>query len=157
MIQFNITALTQLTKLFAKDMREREKGKILNVASTAAFQPGPYMAVYFATKAYVLSITEAIAYELKGSNIHVMALCPGPTQSEFANRAEIAGNNMFSDNIPTAREVADYAYKELNKGTTVAVHGKKNKSLKLLSRFMPRNTATKIVGKMQKKDINSNH
>src|SRR5581483_11195724 len=96
MIQVNIAALTALTKLFLKPMIERRSGRIVNVASTAAFQPGPLMAVYYATKAYVLSFSEAVADELRGSGVTVTALCPGPTATGFAERAGMTRSRLFT-------------------------------------------------------------
>lgn len=96
MIQVNTTALTHLTRLFLERMSRPRKGRILNVASTAAFQPGPLMAVYYATKAYVLSFSEALASELHGSGVTVTALCPGPTRTEFERRAGMEGRGFFA-------------------------------------------------------------
>ena len=97
MIQVNVAALTALTRLVLDDMLARGRGRILNVASTAAFQPGPYMAVYYATKAYVLSFSEALAYELKGSGVTVTALCPGPTATGFQERAGLQGARLMEN------------------------------------------------------------
>src|SRR5450631_116311 len=120
-IALNITALTQLTRLFLPSMMQRRGGKIMNVASTAAFQPGPLMAVYYATKAYVLSFSEAIGYELKDKNITVTALCPGPTASGFQKAADIEDSKMVKgQKIPNAKVVAQYGYKAMMKGKTVA-------------------------------------
>src|ERR1700693_836076 len=107
MIQVNIVALTHLTKLFLPPMIKRNSGRVLNVASTAAFQPGPLMAVYYATKAYVLSFSEALAEELRNSGVTVTALCPGPTQTAFASSAEVGGSRLFSAvGIADAADVA---------------------------------------------------
>src|SRR6185436_6905763 len=99
MIQVNIVALTQLAKLLLPGMLARKKGRILNVASTAAFQPGPLMAVYYATKAYVLSFSEALANELQGTGVGVTALCPGPTRTGFQKRAEIERTHLVTGNL----------------------------------------------------------
>ncbi|HEX9128242.1 MAG TPA: SDR family oxidoreductase, partial [Gemmatimonadaceae bacterium] len=96
MIQVNIAALTHLTKLFLPPMIKRKSGRLLNVASTAAFQPGPGMAVYYATKAYVLSFSEALAEELRHSGVTVTALCPGPTRTEFAATADVGNSRLFA-------------------------------------------------------------
>src|SRR5689334_20586996 len=96
MIQVNIAALTHLTKLFLPPMIKRKSGRILNVASTAAFQPGPLMAVYYATKAYVLSFSEALAEELRDSGVSVTALCPGPTRTDFASTARVGNSRLFT-------------------------------------------------------------
>ena len=95
-IALNVTALTALTQLFLPPMVQRNRGRVMNVASTAAFQPGPLMAVYYATKAYVLSFTEAIADELRDSGVTLTALCPGPTRTEFAEIAKMTNSKLFS-------------------------------------------------------------
>lgn len=152
MIAVNITALTQLTKYAIEQMDN--KGMILNIASTAAFQPGPYMAVYFATKSYVLSFSEAIAAELEGTGIQVSVLCPGPTQSNFAKRAKMEGQGNFKGDIPTARAVAEYGFKEFMEGKTLIIHGSKNKLLATATRFIPRKNVVNMLKNMQKpKDI----
>lgn len=151
MIDLNITALTHLTKLLLPGMVKRKSGKILNVASTAAFQPGPNMAVYFATKAYVLSFSEALAEELSDSGITVTALCPGPTASEFANVADMNDSRLFKGKIPSAKEVARYGYDAMMKGQRVAIHGTRNYILVNAVRFSPRRLVTRIVKYMQGK------
>lgn len=150
MINLNITALTQMTKLFLKDMISRRHGKILNLASTASFQPGPKMAVYFATKAYVLSFSEAIANEVKEYGVTVTALCPGPTTSGFQSAASMDDAKLFKDKkLPTAKEVAQYGYDAMIKGKTVAIHGFMNTVLATSVRFLPRNLIVKIIRKLQ--------
>ena len=152
MIQLNVTALTELTKIIYRQMRSRGKGKILNVSSVAGFMPGPYMAAYHATKAYVLSFSEALAVEAKGSGVTVTALCPGPTASNFENRASAgAGIKMFqkSGKLPTAKKVAEYGWKNMMKGKTIAVHGRNFRRLILLIRFLPRKMVANATGKMQ--------
>lgn len=152
MIKLNIIALTQLTHLFLPDMLARQGGKILNVASTAAFQPGPLMAVYYATKAYVLSFSEALAEELDGSGVTVTALCPGPTLSGFqksANLGDVPLLGLFR--LPTSEQVASYAYQSLSIGRRVAVHGVLNKILTQSVRFIPRGIVVKLIGKLQSK------
>ncbi len=146
MINLNITSLTQLTKLYLTEMLERNSGKILNVASTAAFQPGPLMAVYYATKAYVLHFSEAINSELEGKNITVTALCPGPTETSFQTRAEME-NSKFLDiaNLQAARKVADFGYNAMQKGKSVAIPGFSNKITAFMNRILPRNTIANIV------------
>lgn len=113
MMQVNMIALTQLTKLILPGMIERKSGKILNVASTAAFQAGPLMAVYYASKAYVLSFSEALANELEGSGVTVTVLCPGPTESGFQKRARMEGVKLFDAVVMDARTVAEVAYRGL--------------------------------------------
>ncbi|MGZ5283617.1 MAG: SDR family NAD(P)-dependent oxidoreductase, partial [Bacteroidia bacterium] len=152
MIQLNITALTQLTKLFLPDMIYAGKGRILNVASVAAFVPGPYMAVYYATKAYVLSFSEAIAAELKDTNITVTALCPGPTETGFEAAANLEESKLFrGKKLPNATEVAKYGYRAMQKGKTVAIHGWDNKLLMFSVRFAPRSLVRKAVKWMSEK------
>ena len=142
MILLNMLALTHLTRLFLPGMIQRGWGRILNTASTAAFQPGPFMSVYFATKAYVLSFSEAIAAETEGTGVTVTVLCPGPTQSNFAETADMnkiaAIQDMPSDKFPTAEEVANYGYNALQKGQVVAVHGTLNQLLTFSNRLAPR-------------------
>lgn len=145
MIQLNITALTYLTKLFAKAMVARGSGRICNVASTAAFQPGPLMAVYFATKAYVLSFSEAIASELEGTGVTITALCPGPTETGFQQSANAAASGLFKGPIPSAESVARYGYDAMMKGKTVAIHGWVNFLMTESVRFAPRKMVTKVV------------
>lgn len=141
MIKLNIESVTFLTKLFAKEMVKRREGKILNVASTGAYHPGPYTAVYYATKAYVLSFSEAISYELSKYNIIVSTLCPGATKTNFAK------NEGKKDN-PKARNpqfVADKAYKGLMKGKRIIIPGIENKLLVML----PRKIAAPFIGRYQ--------
>jgi uncharacterized protein len=150
MINLNITALTYLTRLFLPDMIKAGQGKVMNVASIAAFQPGPLMAVYFATKAYVLHFSEAIANEIEGSGVTVTVLCPGPTESGFKDAASINNGSLFKQNkIPTSAEVARYGYKAMMKGKKVAIHGTKNYIMANSVRFTPRSLVTKIVRWMQ--------
>jgi short-subunit dehydrogenase len=149
MIQVNITALTQLTKLVLPSMVARKRGAILNVASTAAFQPGPFMSVYYATKAYVLSFSEAIAEELSGSGVTVTALCPGPTETGFAAVAKVEGSPLFTKLRPAgAAEVARAGYEAMKSGKRIAIPGMKNKLLAQSIRISPRKLVTKIVRKM---------
>ena len=146
MVQVNIVALTQLTKLFLPEMIARGRGKILNVASTAAFQPGPMMAVYFATKAYVLSFSEAIAHELRGTGVRVIALCPGATETGFQRAAGATGSRVFdSRKLPTGADVAVYGYKVLQSQRRVAVHGAINKMLAFGTRLLPRRAVVAIT------------
>lgn len=143
MIQVNITALTELTKLFSRDMVKRNRGSILNVASTGAYHAGPYTAVYYATKAYVLSFSEAIAKELKPYNIAVTALCPGATKTNFA---KMAGRRDNKAAMP-AEKVAEAGYKALMKKKTVMVPGIANKLLVKI----PRSVVKGFVGRYQRK------
>ncbi|WP_017299254.1 SDR family NAD(P)-dependent oxidoreductase [Nodosilinea nodulosa] len=151
MLQLNIVALTHLTRLCLPGMIAQGQGRILNLASTAAFLPGAYMAVYYASKAYVLSFTEAIATELEGTGVTATTLCPGPTQSEFADRAEIKDVKLFEGkNLPTSAEVAAYGYEAMEKGQRTAVHGTTNKVLSLATRLLPRKNLADITKGMQK-------
>ncbi len=152
MMQLNMVTLTHLTKLFLPEMLARQKGKILNIASTAAFQPGPLMAVYYATKSYVLSFSEALANELQGTGITVTALCPGPTASGFQARANMENSKLVKDkSIMDANKVASIGYRGLLNNQTVIVPGLQNKLLALIVRFTPRNLVTKLVRNTQEK------
>lgn len=146
-IQVNITSLTELTRLIAEDMVKRKNGKILNVASTGAYQPGPLISVYYAAKAYVLSFSEAICNELKPYNITVTALCPGATKTEF-------GKNAGKGNLKNAmdpKKVAEAAYFGLMKGKRVVIPGTLNKFSVFFSKIMPRRILANIVRGIQSK------
>ena len=146
MIQVNIVALTHLTKLFLAPMIKRKSGRVLNVASTAAFQPGPLMAVYYATKAYVLSFSEALSEELRNSNVTVTALCPGPTDTDFADTAEMGESRLFNTfGIADAADVAKYGYDAMMSGKRLAIPGIKNKILAQANRLAPRSLSAKIA------------
>ena len=151
MLQLNVATLTALTKLFLPDMLTRGGGRILNVASTAAFQPGPLMAAYYASKAYVLSLTEALAAELRGSGVTATALCPGPTRSEFQARAGMAGVRLASAGpfLMDARTVAELGYRGLLRGRAVVVPGLVNKLGVLSVRLLPRRLVTAVVRRLQ--------
>jgi short-subunit dehydrogenase len=145
MLQVNITALTELTGLFLLGMIERRRGGILNVASVAGFVPGPNMAVYYATKAFVLSFTEALAEELAGSGLLVSALCPGPTTTNFGNVAR--GQKVRPVKTPkmSAVAVAEYGHRAFRKGKVVAVPGIANFLMIVLIRIFPRWLARKVT------------
>jgi len=148
MIQLNITSLTQLTKLFLPEMIKRNEGKILNVASTAGFMPGPLMAVYYATKAYVLSFSQALSNELKDSAITVNTLCPGPTESEFSKTARLDNSKLFTNGIMrvlNAKTVAQISYRDLMKGKRLTITGLTNKIMIQSLRTAPRNMITNIT------------
>jgi uncharacterized protein len=152
MIQVNIVALTSLTKLLLPEMVERKTGRILNVASTAAFQPGPLMAVYYATKAYVLSFTEALANELRGTGVTATALCPGPTSTGFQALARMEDSKMVrGKKIMTSQAVARVGYAGMMKGKAVIVPGFKNKLLATSVRFAPRAMVTSLVRSLQER------
>jgi short-subunit dehydrogenase len=149
MINLNIFTLTNFCKLFLKDMVANGSGKIMNVASTAAFQPGPSMAVYFATKAYVLSFSEAIGNEVLDMGITVTALCPGATESGFMAAASLEKSKLFKGkNIATSKEVAEFGYAAMMKGKAVAVHGILNSFLTNMIKFAPRSLVVKVTRKM---------
>ena len=144
-IQLNITALTHLTKLFLGPMLERKSGKILNVASTAGFQPGPLMAVYYATKAYVISFSEALANELKGTAVTVTCLCPGVTDTEFQKRAGTEQTPLFRQMRPMdAKTVARDGYRGVMKGKPLVISGFRNWLLAESLRVSPRKLVTAI-------------
>ena len=144
-IQLNITALTLLTRLYLGPMLERRAGKIMNVASTAAFQPGPLMAVYYATKAYVLSFSEALADELRHSGVQMTCFCPGATLTEFQKRAQTANSRLFKKLAPMdAQTVAADGYRALMSGKTLAISGFKNWLVAESVRFAPRKMVTAI-------------
>jgi uncharacterized protein len=143
MLNLNINALTQLTHCFIPEMKQRKFGKILNVASTAAFQPLPKMAVYSASKAYVLSFSEAIAEELAGTGVTVTTLCPGATKTNFAAVANVENTKMFSRAM-NSEKVAKQAYDALLSGKRVVITGGFNKTHAIFAKLLPRKTVVKI-------------
>jgi short-subunit dehydrogenase len=147
-IQLNITALTHLTKLFFQPMLHRGSGKILNVASTAGFQPGPLMAVYYATKAYVISFSEALGNELQGTGVTLTCRCPGPTDTEFQGRAGTEGSLLKRWRPMYADTVARDGYKALIKGKPLVISGFKNWLLAESLRISPRRLVTAISRKI---------
>jgi short-subunit dehydrogenase len=151
LLQVNIVALTQLTKLFLPAMIENKYGKIMNVSSTAAFQPGPLMAVYYASKAYVQSLSEALSNETTGTGVTVTALCPGPTRTEFQSRAHMEESKLFAGKIMTSDEVAEIGYKGLMAGKRVVITGFSNKLLSLIAKLSPNSIVMQSVRKMQEK------
>lgn len=145
MIKVNIYALTRLTKSFLPKIIELGKGGVLNVASTAAFAPGPKMSVYYATKAYVLSLTEALGEELKGTNIKITALCPGPVKTNFQSRAEVLKSEKAKKYMMDAKTVAYIGYKDYFKGKLIVIPGLKNKFMIQALRIAPRSVIRKII------------
>jgi len=146
MIQVNIRALTHLTKLFIQPMVQRGRGKILNVASTAAFQAGPLMAVYYATKAYVLSFTEALASELEGTGVTATVLCPGPTVTNFSKRAQLEDSRLFKmRHVMGSARVAQIGYEGMMEGKSLVIPGLANKILAQSNRLAPRTWVTRAV------------
>jgi short-subunit dehydrogenase len=155
MIDLNITALTKFCRLFIPEMVQRKNGKILNVASTAAFQPGPTMAVYYATKAYVLHFTEALQNELEKTGITVTALCPGATVSGFMETASLQESKLFKGRkLPTSTDVAKFGFDSMMKGKTVAIHGTMNTLMAMGYRFFPRKWIVKVTRMIQDKSKN---
>jgi short-subunit dehydrogenase len=152
MINLNMTTLTHLTKLYLEDMVKSGSGKIMNVASTAAFQSGPTMAVYYATKAYVLSFSEALDNEVREKGITVTTLCPGPTESGFQAAAALEESGLVKGKkLPSSKEVAEYGYKAMMKGKTVAIHGFVNFIMAVSVGLMPRSFVVKITRQLQNK------
>ena len=149
MVQVNVVALTHLTRLFLPGMVRRGGGKILNVASTAAFQPGPLMAVYYASKAYVLSFSEALANELQGTGVSVTALCPGPTRTAFQRRAGVEETSLMQGGMMEAEAVAQAGYRALMEGRPVIIPGARNRLLALAVKFLPRALVTRAVRAIQ--------
>ena len=149
MINLNITALTYFTKLYLKDMLKCKSGKIMNVASTAAFVPGPTMAVYCATKPYVLSFSEAVDNEVREFGVSVTALCPGATESGFMTAASAENSSLFKGKkLPSSKEVAEYGYNAMLKGKPVAIHGFVNQALAFFVRLMPRKLVVAVSRKV---------
>jgi len=150
MMQVNMLALVALTKLYLPGMIAARSGRIMNVASTAAFQPGPLMAIYYATKAFVLSFSEAIANELEGTGVTVTALCPGPTATEFQQSAKMESSGLVKGKkMMDARTVAEIGYRALMAGKTLSIPGLMNKLLAQSNRVSPRRLVTKVVRAMQ--------
>jgi short-subunit dehydrogenase len=151
LLQINVVALTHLTKLFLPAMIARGSGYVCNVASTAAFQPGPLMAVYYASKAYVLSLSEALANECEGTGVRVSALCPGPTETGFVAAAGMSESKLFDRGAMTAREVALAGYRGLFAGKTIVIPGTRNALVARTVGFMPRRLVTKVVRGIQER------
>ena len=150
MMHVNMDSLVALTRLFAPLMLARKQGRILNVASTAAFQPGPFANIYFATKAFVLSFSVALSEELQGTGVTVTALCPGTTRTEFFERAGM--KDMRRDSLMMdADVVARIGYRGLMRGKRVVIPGALNKTMALLANVVPTRAATKIVRKLNGK------
>lgn len=148
MLQVNITALVHLTGLFVPGMLQRRRGGILNVASVAGFVPGPGMAIYYATKACVVSFTEALAEELSGANLAVTALCPGPTSTNFGKAAHVPEEGRrFRIATMSAETVARYGHRAFRGRKVVAVPGPQNRLIIFLTRLLPRSIVKKMAGK----------
>jgi uncharacterized protein len=152
LIQVNIAALTMLTKLLLPPMLQRRHGRIMNVASTAAFQPGPLMAVYYASKAYVLSFSEALSSELENTGVTVTCLCPGPTSTGFQQRARMTGSKLFSTlSVAPADAVARAGLDGMMAGRAIVVPGLVNKVGVQLVRVAPRAIIRRVIRSMQEK------
>jgi short-subunit dehydrogenase len=145
MLQVNITALTELTGLFLPGMIQRERGGILNVSSVAGFQPGPGMTVYYATKAFVLSFTEALAEELSDTNLKISVLCPGPTETNFGNVARGKKIRQLKTAKMSAQAVARCGHRDFRNGKVVSIPGLQNKFFVFINRIVPRWFPPKVV------------
>ncbi len=151
MVNLNIVALMEMTHCVLSDMKKRGHGRILNVASIAAFQPGPLMSVYYATKAFVLSFTQALAEELKGSGVTVTALCPGPIDTGFEKRADLETSGLFKHlKVWSPEVVAKYGYCAMMHGKVIAIKGGMNKVIVFSNRLAPRALVRKMVYLIQK-------
>ena len=148
MIQVNISALTHLTRLFLPGMVQRKSGGILNVASTAAFQPGPLMAVYYASKAYVLSFTQALSNELHGTGVTATVLCPGPTKTDFQKRARMGNARLFRRGVMDPEPVAKAGYRGLMKGKRIVTPGLSNRLLATTVRTVPTGMVLRMVRRL---------
>ena len=152
LIDLNITALTKLTYLFGSDMKRRNRGKIINLSSVAAFSAGPYMSLYYASKSYVLSFSEALSEELKHSGVTVTALCPGPTATGFEQAAHMGSSVMFSRfGTSSPEQVALAGYRAAMKGKSVKYHGFTTNALALAARCLPKHTVCSLAAKMNRK------
>lgn len=150
MVQVNVTALMHLTRLLLPGMLERGRGGVLNVASTAAFQPGPYMSVYYASKAFVLSFSEALSEEVAETTVSVTCLAPGPTETSFFERAEMEGTTLADSGAAmTAAAVAQVGHDGFRKGAPLVIPGAVNQLGAFLTRFIPRVLLRKIAGWLQ--------
>ena len=152
MIQLNVTSLTALTRLMMPGMIERNAGGVLNVASTAAFQPGPLMAVYYATKAYVLSFTEAIAEEVNETDLKISCLCPGPTSTEFVEAADMQGSRLFKAGAMSADAVAQAGYDGWTAGKRLVIPGVSNRLGTVLVKLTPRRIVPRITKRLNEVD-----
>ncbi|MGM0881330.1 MAG: SDR family NAD(P)-dependent oxidoreductase [Bacillota bacterium] len=149
MIDVNIKALTVMTKLFLPDMVKRGQGGVMNVASLVGFFPGPMMSVYYATKAYVLSFTEALANEVSGTGVTVTALCPGLTSTGFVDRSGMGASKMLKGAIMEAGQVAEEGYRGFLRGKTLIMPGARNRFIAFMPRLLPRMMMTRIIRSSQ--------
>jgi uncharacterized protein len=151
LLQINVVALTHLTKLFLPAMIARRRGYVMNVASTAAFQPGPLMAVYYASKAYVLHLSEALSNETAGTGVTVTALCPGPTETGFVAAAGMGESKLFDANVMDSRAVAAEGYRGMLAGKSIVIPGLRNRLLAGSYRLAPRGLITRVVRGIQER------
>lgn len=151
MIRLNVMALTSLSLRMARRMKREGRGRIMNVASTGAFQPCPYLGVYGATKAYVLSFTESLAEEMKGTGVTVTAYCPGPTRTQFGVTAGLKEDSPFERFSADADKVAEHGFKAMMAGRVVVIDGMTNRFGAWISRFLPRSIVRRVAGNMLKK------
>ena len=147
-IHLNVRSLTELTRRLLPSMLRKKSGRILNVGSTAGDQPGPFMAVYYASKAYVNSFSEALHYELQGTGITVTLSCPGPTLTEFAEISKVANKKLFQMNAMPSELVARQAYRAMMKGTRRITHGARNKLGSQIGKLLPRSAVVAIVARL---------
>lgn len=157
MIELNVTCLTVLQKLYSQEMIKRKSGRILNVASVGGFQPGPWMALYFATKAFVLSLGEASAQELKGTGVTLTTLCPGPSPTGFGARAKMSTKKIKGADLLSLspKDVAKAGFEAVHRGKVLSVPGFGNRMVVQLNRLLPRALTRKLIGDMQKKALNN--
>jgi short-subunit dehydrogenase len=149
MVQLNVVSVTQLTRLFLPKMLERQRGGILNLGSTGSYQPGPNAAVYFATKAYILSFTEALAEELASTSLHVTCLTPGPTATNFGADSGMGKTFFFRLNLMDPKTVAQVGYEAFRRGKVIAIPGKINQFLVFMVRLTPRFLIRKVMSLLQ--------
>ena len=151
MVHVNVNSLMQMCYLFAKPMIQKGSGTILNMCSTAGFQSGALMSVYYATKAFVLSFSEALAVEMKDAGVSVKAFCPGPTKTGFVENANLQNSGLFKHlKNATSKEVAIYGYKKMRTKKVVIIHGIGNKIIIFFSKILPRAFVRNLVYKIQK-------
>lgn len=149
-VQLNMIAVTELTSLYLKEMTKRRSGKIMNVSSLAAFQPGPWMSLYYASKAYIQSLSEAIAVELEGTGVTMTVLCPGPTKSDFQKQVGSEDSALVRLNLmSSSEEVAKHAYKDLDNGKMISIPGVLNNGIAFLAKIFPSKAGARIVRNLQ--------
>lgn len=149
-MQLNMIAVTELTSLYLKGMTKRRSGRIMNVSSLAAFQPGPYMSLYYASKAYIQSLSEAIAVELDGTGVTMTVLCPGPTKSDFQKHVGSEDSALARLNLmSSSEEVAKHAYKDLQNGKMISIPGILNNGVAFLAKIFPSKAGARIVRNLQ--------